>query len=41
METFPKDLFETVNARIVSSDEREVMGVLRKTRGVGLVMAKE
>ena len=28
METFPKDPFETVKARIVSGDERQVMGVL-------------
>ena len=25
VETFPKDLFETVKARIVSGDERQVM----------------
>ena len=41
METFPEDLFETVKARVVSGDERQVMGVLRKTRGVGLVEATE
>ena len=28
METFPEDLFETVKARIVSGDERHVVGVL-------------
>ena len=28
METFPKDPFETVKARIVCCDERQVMGVL-------------
>ena len=28
METFPKDPFETVKARIVSDDERQMMGVL-------------
>ena len=29
METFPKDLFETMKARIISGDERQVIGVLR------------
>ena len=28
METIPEDLFETVKARIVSGDERQVIGVL-------------
>ena len=28
IETFPKDLFETVKTRIVSCDERQVMDVL-------------
>ena len=41
METFPKDPFETVKARIVSCDERQVMGFLGEMRGVGLVEATE
>ena len=41
METFPKDPFQTVKARIVSGDERQVMGVLGEARGVGLVEAME
>ena len=41
METFPKDPFETVNARIVSGDERQVMGVLGEVTGVGLLEATE
>ena len=41
METFPKDQFETVKARIVSGGERQVMGVLRETRRVGLVETME
>ena len=35
MESFPKDLFETVKARIVSGEERQVMGVLVEARGLG------
>ena len=35
METFPKDPFETVKARIVSGDERPVMGVLGRQGGLG------
>ena len=31
MEIFPEDPFETVKARIVSGDERQVVGVLRWT----------
>ena len=27
METFPEDPFETVKARIVSGDERQVVGI--------------
>ena len=34
METFPEDQFETVKARIVGGDERQVVGVLRGTGGV-------
>ena len=41
METFPKDPFETVKARIVSGDEGQAMCVLREAREVGLVEAKE
>ena len=41
METFPEDPFETVKARIVSGDERQVIGVLGETSGVGLVEATE
>ena len=33
METFPKDPFEMVKARIVSNDERQVMSVLGGARG--------
>ena len=29
METFPKDPFETMKARIVGGDERQVVGVSR------------
>ena len=29
METFPEDPFETVKARIVGGDERQVVGVWR------------
>ena len=35
METFPKDPFETVKAKIVSGDERQVMGVLWGRGGCG------
>ena len=28
METFPKDPFEPIKTRIVSGDERQIMGVL-------------
>ena len=41
METFSKDLFEMVKARLVSGDERLVTGVLGKARGVVLVEATE
>ena len=41
MENFPKDPFERVKARIVSGDERQVMGVLGKATGIGLVEAME
>ena len=41
METFPKDPFETVKARIVSGDETQMMGVLGEARWVGLVEATE
>ena len=41
METFTKDLFETVRTRIVIGDERQVMGVLGETRRVGLVETME
>ena len=34
METFPEDPFETVKARIVGGDERQVVGVSRWTGGV-------
>ena len=34
METFPEDLFETVKARIVGGDERQVVGVSRWMGGV-------
>ena len=34
METFPKDLFEAVKARIVGGGERQVVGVSRWTGGV-------
>ena len=33
METFPEDLFETVRARIVGGDERQVVGVSRGQEG--------
>ena len=29
METFPEDLFETMKARIVGDDERQLVGVSR------------
>ena len=41
METFPKDPFEPVKARIVSGDVRQVMGVLGEATGVELVEATE
>ena len=41
METFPKNPLEIVKARIVSGDERQVMGVLGEARGIGLVEAME
>ena len=34
METFPEDPFEIVKARIVGGDERQVVGVSRRTGGV-------
>ena len=34
METFPEDPFETVKARIVGGDERQVVGVSRWAGGV-------
>ena len=34
METFPKYRFETVKARIVGGDERQVIGVSRWVGGV-------
>ena len=34
METFPKDPFETVKARIVGDDERQVVGASRWMGGV-------
>ena len=34
METFPEDPFETVKARIVGGDEKQVVGVSRWTGGV-------
>ena len=37
METFPEDPFETVKARIVSGDERQVVGVSRLTGGVSVM----
>ena len=37
METFPKDPFKAVKARIVSGDERQVMGVLVGGRGIVVV----
>ena len=40
METFPKDLFEMVKARIVSGDERQVMRVWG-TEGVRVVETME
>ena len=35
METFPEALFETVKARIVGGDERQVAGVSRGWEGLG------
>ena len=37
METFREDLFETVKARIVGGDERQVVGVSRWTGGVRVI----
>ena len=37
MEIFPNNPFETVKARILGGEERQVMGVLGVTRGVALV----
>ena len=34
METFPEDSFETVKARIVGGDERQVVGISRGAGGV-------
>ena len=34
METFPEDPFETVKARIVGGDKRQVVGVSRGAGGV-------
>ena len=41
METFPKDLFEMVKARIVSGAERQVIVVLGEAKGVGVMEAME
>ena len=35
METFPEDPFETVKARIVGGDEKQVVGVPRGPEGLG------
>ena len=35
METFPEDLFDTVKARIVGGDERQVVGISRGQEGLG------
>ena len=35
MDIVPKDLFEMVKARIVSSDEKQVMGILGRVRWLG------
>ena len=35
MATFPEDPFETVIAEVVSSDEGQVMEVLRAGKGLG------
>ena len=39
METFPEDLFEMVKARIVSGDERRVVGSQEGGAGRVMVMA--
>ena len=41
MDIVPKDLFEMVKARIISSDERQVTDVLWEARGVALMEAME
>ena len=41
METFSKDLFETVKARRVSGDERQVVGVSGRAGGVRMVETME
>ena len=41
METFPEDPFETVKARIVGGDERQVVRVLRGTGGVTVMETME
>ena len=38
METFPEDPFETLKARIVGGDERQVVGVSRWTGGVRMMV---
>ena len=40
METFPKDPFETVKVRIISGDERQVMGVLGLAMEVRVVVTE-
>ena len=41
METFPEDPFETVKARIVSGDERQVVVVSGRAGGVIVVETTE
>ena len=41
METFPEDLLETVKARIVNGDERQVVGVSRGMGGVRVIEITE
>ena len=41
METFPEDPFDTVKARIVGGDERQVVGILRGMGGVRVMETLE
>ena len=41
MGTFPEDLFNTVKARIVGGDERQVVGILGEAGGIRVMETTE